>query len=123
RHMEKMIAEIRPDITVPPNARFVIEDERQYPGFSPAYLFRDGLALITPLLWLLFALNLMGFFFLLSWTPTLMASAHLPPATGALAGAAIQVGGTVDALLLARWLQRKQFYAIPIMFALAVPVG
>jgi AAHS family 4-hydroxybenzoate transporter-like MFS transporter len=121
RHLEKMIAEIRPDVTVPPNARFVIEDEHQYPGFNPAYLFRDGLALITPLLWLLFALNLMGFFFLLSCTPTLMAQAHLPPATGALAGAAIQVGGTVGALLLARWLERRQFYAIAIMFVLAVP--
>lgn len=122
RNMEKMITEIRPDVTVPPNARFVIEDEHQYPGFNPAYLFRDGLALITPLLWLLFALNLMGFFFLMSWTPTLLAAAKLPPATGALAGAAIQVGGTVGALGLCRWLERKQFVAIAIMFVLAVPV-
>ncbi len=65
--MEALIAEIRPDFKVPPDARFVIEDERQFPGFNPAYLFRQGLALITPLLWLLFALNLMGYFFLLSW--------------------------------------------------------
>lgn len=122
RHMGKTISEIRPDMAVPPNARFVIEDEHQFPGFNPVYLFRDGLALITPLLWLLFALNLMGYFFLASWTPTLMAAAKLPPATGALAGAAIQVGGTVGALTLCRWLERKQFYAIAIMFVLAVPV-
>jgi len=122
RHMEKMIAEIRPDIVVPPNARFVIEDERQYPGFNPAYLFRDGMALITPLLWLLFALNLMGYFFLASWTPTLMAAAKLPPETGALAGALLQVGGTVGALVLCRWLERHRFFAIAIMFVLAVPV-
>ena len=56
--------------------------------------------MITPLTWLLFALNLMGFFFLLSWTPTLMTAAKLPPATAALAGAAMQVGGTVGSLLL-----------------------
>ena len=43
--------------------------------------------MITPLLWLLFALNLMGYFFLLSWTPTLMTAAKLPPTTVALAGA------------------------------------
>ena len=79
--MEKLIAEIRPGYAVSGNAKFVIEDEKQYPNFNPAYLFRDGLALITPLLWLLFALNLMGFFFLLSWTPTLMTAARLPPAT------------------------------------------
>ncbi len=81
-----------------PNAKFVIEDEKQFPGFNPAYLFRQGLALITPLLWLLFALNLMGYFFLISWTPTLMTAAKLPPTTAALAGAMLQVGGTVGAL-------------------------
>src|SRR5882672_2229425 len=43
------IKAIRPDYVVPPGAKFVIEDEKQYPGFNPAYLFRDGLALITPL--------------------------------------------------------------------------
>ena len=60
------------------DARFEVEDEKQFPGFNPAYLFRDGLAVITPLLWLLFALNLMGYFFLASWTPTLLAAAKLP---------------------------------------------
>jgi AAHS family 4-hydroxybenzoate transporter-like MFS transporter len=78
--------------------------------------------LITPLLWLLFALNLMGYFFLLSWTPTLMTAAKLPPTTVALAGAMLQVGGTVGALLLCWWLQKHRFLAIAIMFALAVPV-
>jgi AAHS family 4-hydroxybenzoate transporter-like MFS transporter len=122
RHMEKTIAEIRPDFKVPPNARFVIEDEQQFPGFSPAYLFRQGLQVITPLLWLVFALNLMGFFFLLSWTPTLMTALKLAPSTAALAGTSIQVGGTVGSLLLCGWLQRKRFFAIAIMFVLAVPV-
>ena len=121
--MEKLIAEIRPDFKVPPNARFVVEDEQeQFKGFNPAYLFRQGLQVITPLLWLVFALNLMGFFFLLSWTPTLMTALKLPPATAALAGASIQVGGTVGSLLLCGWLQRQRFLAIAIMFVLAVPV-
>src|SRR5215831_3205738 len=35
--MERLIAEIQPDFKVPANAKFVIEDERQFPGFSPAY--------------------------------------------------------------------------------------
>jgi AAHS family 4-hydroxybenzoate transporter-like MFS transporter len=120
--MEKLVAAIRPDFKAPPNARFVIEDEKQFPGFNPAYLFREGLAVITPLVWLLFALNLMGFFFLLSWTPTLMTAAKLPPTTAALAGAALQVGGTVGSLGLCWWLQRHRFLAIAIMFVLAVPV-
>jgi len=120
--MERLITAISPGYPMSPNAKFVIEDEQQFPGFTPAYLFRQGLAVITPLLWLLFALNLMGYFFLLSWTPTLMTAAKLPPTTVALAGASLQVGGTVGALLLCWWLQRHRFLAIAIMFAIAVPV-
>jgi AAHS family 4-hydroxybenzoate transporter-like MFS transporter len=120
--MEALIAAIRPGFKVPANARFVIEDEKQFPGFNPVYLFREGLTVITPLLWLLFALNLMGYFFLLSWTPTLLTAAKLPPATGALAGAVLQVGGTVGALTLCGLLQRHRFLAIAIMFVIAVPV-
>lgn len=120
--MQSLIAEISPGYQVPANARFVIEDEKQYPGFNPVYLFRDGLVLITPLLWLLFALNLMGYFFLLSWTPTLLIAAKLPATTAALAGALLQVGGTVGALVLARWMERQRFFAIAILFVLATPV-
>jgi MFS transporter, AAHS family, 4-hydroxybenzoate transporter len=120
--VERLIAVIRPGYVAPANAKFVIEDEKQYPDFNPAYLFRDGLALITPLLWLLFALNLMGYYFLLSWTPTLMTAAKLPPATAALAGAMLQVGGTVGALALCWWLQKHRFLAVSIMFVIAVPV-
>src|SRR5262249_6167314 len=121
--IEALVRDIRPDFQVPPNARYVLEDEQeQFKGFNPAYLFRQGLEIITPLTWLLFALNLMGFFFLLSWTPTLMTALKLPPSAGALAGASIQVGGTVGSLLLCQWLQRQRFLAIAVMFVLAVPV-
>src|SRR3984957_2300860 len=120
--MEAVITAIRPDFKIPPNARFVIEDEKQFPSSNPRYLFGDGLAAITPLTWLMFAFNLMGYFFLISWTPTLMTAAKLPPATAALAGAALQVGGTVGALLLCWWLQRQRFLAIAILFVIAIPV-
>ena len=120
--MEKTIAALDPSFKVPPNATFIIEGEQQFRGFNPAYLFRQGLWLITPLLWLLFALNLMGYFFLLSWTPTLMAVLKLPPSVGALAGGMIQVGGTVGSLLLARWFERRRFFAIAIVFVMAVPI-
>ena len=121
RRMAKLIAAIRPGFDVPANARFVIEDELQAPSSNPIYLFRNGMGLITPLLWLLFALNLMGYFFLISWTPTLLATAKLPQATAALAGAALQIGGTIGALVLCWWLQRHRFLAISILFVLAVP--
>src|SRR3954469_5029207 len=121
-NLVKLIRRLSPGYVVPEGARFVVEDEKQFPSSHPKYLFRDGLALITPLLWLLFALNLMGFYFLLSWTPTLLSAAKLPPATAALSVAALQIGGTVGALALIRWLDRSQFLAISILFVIAVPV-
>lgn len=120
--MDRLVQEIQPGLQVPPNARYVIEDEKQFPGFNPVYLFRDGLALITPLLWLLFALNLMGYFFLISWTPTLMSAASLPPTAAALSGAMLQVGGTIGSLALCWWIQRHRFGAISLLFLIAVPV-
>jgi AAHS family 4-hydroxybenzoate transporter-like MFS transporter len=120
--MEALLAAIAPGYKVPPNARFVIEDEKQSPS-SPTYLFGNGLHAITPLTWLMFACNLMGYFFLISWTPTLMGAAHVPPQTAALAGAALQVGGTVGALVLCWWLQKARFLAIAILFVIAVPVA
>jgi MFS transporter, AAHS family, 4-hydroxybenzoate transporter len=120
--MEALIAQIRPGYPVPRDARFVIEDEQQSPSSSPIHLFGNGLALITPLTWLMFALNLMGYFFLISWTPTLMTAAHATPQVAALSGAALQVGGTVGALVLCWWLQRHRFLAIAILFVIAVPI-
>jgi len=121
--MERLIAAIRPDFKVPANARFVIEDEAQFPSSNPRYLFHNGLEVITPLTWLIFILNLMGYFFLISWTPTiLVAAAKASQTVAALTGAGLQVGGTVGALVLCWWLQRQRFLAIAILFLIAVPV-
>jgi AAHS family 4-hydroxybenzoate transporter-like MFS transporter len=118
----RLLEKMSPGYKVPEGARFVIEDERQTPDRNPKHLFGEGLALITPLLWLVFALNLMGFFFVLLWTPTLLTAAKLPPATAALSAAWLQVGGTAGTLLLMGWIQRRQFLAVTILFLLAVPV-
>jgi len=120
--LTRLLERLAPGYRVPAGARFVIEDERQSPGSNPKYLFGDGLALITPLLWLLFALNLMGYFFLLLWTPTLLTAAKLPPATAALTSASLQVGGTVGTLALIAWINRRQFLAVAILLLIAVPV-
>jgi AAHS family 4-hydroxybenzoate transporter-like MFS transporter len=121
--MVALLAAIRPDYRVPPNARFVIEDEQQFPSSNPKYLFHNGLEVITPLTWLIFILNLMGYFFLISWTPTMLVqAAHASQTVAALTGAGLQVGGTVGALVLCWWLQRQRFLAIAILFAIAVPV-
>ena len=117
----RLLAKLKPGFAVPDHPRFVIAGEKQVPGFSPVYLFGDGLAVVTPLTWLLFALNLMGYFFVLSWTPTLLTAARLPPTDAALAATVLQLGGTAGSLLMARYLQRRHFFGLAVMFVLAVP--
>ena len=122
RKMEALLTAIRPDFQGAAQCPLRHRGREAIAESNPIYLFGDGLAAITPLTWLMFACNLMGYFFLISWTPTLMGAAHVPPATAALAGAALQVGGTVGALVLCWWLQKARFLAIAILFVIAVPV-
>jgi AAHS family 4-hydroxybenzoate transporter-like MFS transporter len=101
---------------------FVLADERHATSFSPRLLFSDGLAAITPLLWLLFVLNLMGFYFLASWNPTLLASANVSQGMAAIGTALFQIGGTIGGLTLSRPIDRKGFLPVTVLFAVAVPV-
>jgi MFS transporter, AAHS family, 4-hydroxybenzoate transporter len=121
RRLGRLLEQLQPGFKVPDRPHFVIEGEKQFSGINPVDLFRDGLAVVTPLTWLLFALNLMGYYFLLSWTPTLLTAASLPPADAALAGAALQLGGTAGGLVLSPFMQRRRFLGLAIMFVLAVP--
>lgn len=117
----RLLRRIRPDLTANPVWQFVIQDEKQYSGYSPAKLFSDGLWLITPLLWLLFVLNLMGYFFLVSWTPFLLSSANLPMSQAAIAQTFFQLGGVTGGLVLCRPMDNRGLMPITILFAVAVP--
>jgi MFS transporter, AAHS family, 4-hydroxybenzoate transporter len=118
----RILAAMQPGVAVGPQTRFVLADERHASSFSPRLLFSDGLAAITPLLWLLFVLNLMGFYFLASWNPTLLASANVSEGMAAIATALFQIGGTIGGLSLSRLIDRKGFLPVTILFVLAVPV-
>jgi len=112
---------MRPDRTFGRNAEFVIRDEKQYAGWSPKHLFGNGLALITPLLWLLFVVNLMGYFFLVSWTPLLLTSAQLPLGKAALAQTIFQLGGAAGGWVLCRPMDNRGLMPVTILFVIAVP--
>jgi AAHS family 4-hydroxybenzoate transporter-like MFS transporter len=115
-----LLSAMNPGHSIAAGARLAVADEKVYKGFNPKYLFEGGLALITPLLWICFACNLMGFYFLISWLPTLLTGAKLPPSEAAIATALVQIGGTVGGLALARPIDAKGFLPVTILFALAV---
>ena len=119
----KLLAVLRPDRQFAPDTAFFIGDERkQRSSFSPKYLFADGLAVITPLLWLLYVVSLMAYFFLLSWTPYLLTSANVPMQKAALATMLFQFGGAVGGWVLARPIDKMGLAPIAVLFVIAVPV-
>jgi AAHS family 4-hydroxybenzoate transporter-like MFS transporter len=126
-HSERAIAianRLAPGRNFGAGTQFVVDaaERRGGASASPAVLFKFGLAWVTPLLWLLFVINLMVFYFINLWIPLVLTKAGYPIGDAALAVSAFQLGGTVGGLVLARPLDRYGFVSVTILFALACPI-
>ena len=79
-------------------------------------LFGDGRLLMTLLFWLITGVLLMGFYFLVNWTPTLLVRGGFSAKTAALGSALLNVGGAVPGLGVGqfsdRWGGRRVMSAI-----------
>jgi MFS transporter, AAHS family, 4-hydroxybenzoate transporter len=119
------IRRMRPDISVPADATFIVRDEAHVEGRAPfrlGMLFRGRLAAITPLLWIAYIGSSMVVFFLASWMPTLAEAAGLPSGTAAVGSALISLGGGLGGLVLMRFIDRSGAGVITIMPLLALPL-
>lgn len=110
-----------------PGTSFYLEEDtlgrvRSQTVIAPSFLFSGRLAVITPLLWICMASGLMGYYFLMSWMPTLLASGSGTAEHGALATAIFQVGGTLGGLLLSHQIDRRGVGVVAAMFGFAVPI-
>lgn len=114
-----LLRRVAPGQELAQDAAFVVADEPRYSGISPKHLFEDGLGAITPLLWLLFSMNLMGLFFIASWTPFVLHAAHLPLREAVLTQTAFQIAGAAGCLALARPMDNHGMMPVTVMFALA----
>jgi MFS transporter, AAHS family, 4-hydroxybenzoate transporter len=114
-----MVQRMDPGTTLPPGARFVVQVGEKLP-FSR--LFEGRLAVMTPLLWTLFVVNLMAYFFLVLWMPTLLQVATVPPGQAALATTLLQVGGCIGSWAIAVPLDRRGLAPVVALFVVSVPV-
>ncbi len=117
----QMLRRLKPDFVFNEGDRFVTH-EAVGSKFRMSQLFEGKFAFATPLLWLVFALNLMVFYFVNSWMPTLVAAADVPASRGALALTIFQIGGTCGGLALSRLVDRHGLKPIYLMFLVALPV-
>ena len=93
-----LLAHIDPGLSCPQGACFT-STESATSGVPIAHVFRDGRGLGTMLLWTVFFLNLLAFFFLQSWLPTVLTDSGLEMETAALVTTLISAGGVVAGLL------------------------
>lgn len=126
RRRARAVATLRrllPNVVVPDDAELVTRAATEPVNrFRFRQLFEGRLALVTPLLWLTFALNLMVFYFINSWTPTLATAAGVKPGTAAFALSMFQVGGTLGGFALCRLVDRSGLKPLSALFFLCIPV-
>jgi AAHS family 4-hydroxybenzoate transporter-like MFS transporter len=81
--------------------------------------------MITPLLWLLFALNLMVFYFVNVWLQTIVTPAILKAggsaATAQNASLMFQLGGSICALLMCRFVDKMGLRPVVLLILLGMP--
>ncbi|MDB5933217.1 MAG: aromatic acid/H+ symport family transporter [Massilia sp.] len=85
--------------------RFVIGDQ-PVAGSPVKALFREGMLKGTLLLWLTFFMNLLIIYLISSWLPTLLHNSGIALQRASLVAAMFQIGGTIGAVLLGRWMDR-----------------
>jgi AAHS family 4-hydroxybenzoate transporter-like MFS transporter len=113
---------LAPSAGIGPETQFVADATEERGSTNPAELFKHGLAVVTPLLWVLFMINLMVFYFMNSWIPLIFTDAGLPPQATALAVTIFQWGGTLGGYVIARPVDKWNFTPIVAYFAIGTVV-
>lgn len=122
QRLVNQIERLQPGLNLDPNSIFTIGDEVNKKEFSYSAIFKGRLAWITPMFWLSNAVNLMIFYFINQWTPTILANAGYPVGDAVLAATYFQLAGTVGGLAIMRPLDKYGFIPVPILFACAIPI-
>ncbi|HXP92026.1 MAG TPA: MFS transporter [Candidatus Binatia bacterium] len=113
---------LAPQANIGPETQFVADAAEGRGSANPAELFKHGLAVVTPLLWILFMINLMVFYFMNSWIPLIFTDAGLPLTATALAVTIFQWGGTLGGYVIARPVDKWHFAPIVAYFAIGTIV-
>lgn len=115
-------ARVRPDLTLPANAQFVVTDERRVVEFSPRMLFAGRLRYVTATLWLAYIANSMALFFLQNWLPVLIEATGVDAHRAALMTTLFSVGGTLGGLVLMRFIDRHGVRLVTCLPLLGCPL-
>lgn len=122
--VRRLVQKLAPSAPVEPTAQFVLDQTEGSAATrgSPLALFRNGWAIITVLVWVIFVLNLMANNLMNAWLPMIVQTGGHSSAQGSFAGSLYQLGGSVGGLALGILIDRIGLKTLIAIFVTAVPV-
>ena len=111
---------ISPESSINSETQLILPEEKRSGKPSVAQLFAESRTVGTLMLWLIFFTNLLMFYFLISWLPTVLASAGLPVHLAIITALLLNAGSIFGGVLLGRLVDnRGAFKVLPINYVLA----
>ena len=117
--VRELLGLINPKAAFAAGTQFVVH-EPALAGMPVLHLFRDGRALVTVLLWVVFFMSLLDLYFLANWLPTVLNDLGASVSTAAAIGSMLQVGGVVGTFALGSVIDRFSFRALALVYFAAV---
>ena len=115
----ELLGQIDPKAAFTPATQFVVHEPRLV-GMPVRHLFREGRALPTVLLWVVFFMSLLDLYFLSNWLPTVLNDLGASVSSAAVIGSMLQVGGVVGTFALGSIIDRFSFRALAVVYFAAV---
>jgi MFS transporter, AAHS family, 4-hydroxybenzoate transporter len=106
-----VLRRINPAAKLADDSQFIVPEEHR-PGITVIHLFREGRALGTVLLWIIFYCSLLDIYFLSSWLPTVLYDAGLSLSASVVETALFQGGGVVAGVTLGLFIDRVGFLKV-----------
>src|SRR5690606_30625384 len=112
---------MRQDLVIADDAQFINPPVVAASSGGVSELFKGGLGLITPLLWVCFCVALLANFFLNNTLPLIYDKYGIAAEDAAYVATAYHAGGIFGGLVVTLLLDRFGFIVVFVLFALAVP--
>ncbi len=100
-----ILARMMPEAVFPADAQFIVPKEG-HERFPVTTLFTEGRTLMTVLLWIIFASNLLVIAFFFSWLPSVFASVGLPLETAIYVSTVYHFGAVLAALTIGWFIDK-----------------
>lgn len=110
--LRRVLARLIPTLEMPQGARFIVASVASRVPFRLPQLFAGLLLWITPLLWLMYILNLFTLYFAGVWTNIVLQQTGVPQTQSIIVSSLNQAGGVLGALVIAYFVDRFGFLAV-----------